>query len=100
MPQGIQCWDASGNLVADIGDYNLRLIGSVNITAPTGSTPVTTAYAGVTSAGYFAVPVAASSGAYSLNYYACRAYDGGIRTYATLPAAVANTLTINIYGFI
>lgn len=31
MAQGLQCWDASGRLIVDIGDYNMRYMGSVNL---------------------------------------------------------------------
>lgn len=102
MAQGIQCWDAAGNLIADIGDYNCRLLGSVNITSPTAANPViTTAVSGMTAAGSFAVIVATSNAAYGANIYACRAIDGGFNTYLlTTSLSVAVTLTVYLYGFI
>ncbi|MEB4673161.1 hypothetical protein MXL54_00015 [Enterobacteriaceae bacterium G50] len=99
MPQGVQCWDASGNLVADIGDYNCRYVGSLVISVPASATVVTTSYAGATAAGYFAVPVSVSAGR-EIGFYYCRAYDGGIRTFILLKYAYAHTVTVNVYAFI
>ncbi|MFS7360285.1 hypothetical protein AB6896_15620 [Rahnella inusitata] len=102
MPQGIQCWDAAGNLVADIGDYNCRLLGTVNITSPVAANPIiTTSFSGMTAAGSFAVIVATSNAAYPSNLYACRAVDGGFNTYLlTTTLSVAVTLTVYLYGFL
>lgn len=33
MPQGLQCWDASGNLILDLTDRITRVLGQVNIAA-------------------------------------------------------------------
>lgn len=102
MAQGVQCWDAAGNLVADIGDYNCRLLGTINITSPTASNPiVTTSVNGMTAAGSFAVIVTTSNSAYGANLYACRAIDGGFNTYLlTTSLSVSVTLTVYLYGFI
>lgn len=102
MSQGIQCWDAAGNLVADIGDYNCRLMGSVNITSPVASNPViTTSFPGMTATGCFAVIVATSNSAYPANLYACRAINGGFNTYLlSTSLSVAVTLTVYLYGFL
>lgn len=99
MPQGVQCWDASGNLVADIGDYNCRYIGTLTVSVPALATVVTTAYPAATASGYFAVPVTVPPGRY-IGYYHCRAYDGGIRTFILLRYAYAHTITVNVYAFI
>lgn len=102
MPQGVQCWDAAGNLVADIGDYNCRLIGSMNIASPVASNPaIITPVTGMTAAGSFAVIVSTSSAAYPSNLYACRAVDGGFNTYLlSTTLSVSVTLTVYLYGFI
>lgn len=99
MPQGIQCWDASGNLVADIGDYNCRFVGTATVSIGSNATVVTTPFSGATAAGYFAVPVAVPGGR-EPGYYYCRAYNGGIRTFIILKYYFAHTITVNVYAFI
>ena len=36
MAQGLQAWDASGNLILDIGDYSTRYIESMRVTLSSG----------------------------------------------------------------
>lgn len=37
MAQGLQCWNSAGVLVVDLGDYNMRYMGTYSITATTAS---------------------------------------------------------------
>ena len=37
MPQGLQCWDASGNLVLDVTDRLTRILGEVGTGTTSGS---------------------------------------------------------------
>lgn len=37
MPQGLQCWDASGNLVLDVTDRLTRVLGTFNTGTTDGS---------------------------------------------------------------
>ena len=37
MSQGLQCWDGNGNIVVDIGDYNMRFMGTYNINVVSGT---------------------------------------------------------------
>lgn len=100
MGAGIQCWDATGKLVADVGDYNCRFIGSINVSMP-GNTPVVTAgFNGITAAGSFAVIVSSSTTIRTPGTFTCRTYDGGIRLFSLLKSAAAATLTIHVYGFL
>jgi hypothetical protein len=43
MPSGLQCFDASGNLTADIGNRYPRILGSTTLTASMGSGYITNA---------------------------------------------------------
>lgn len=102
MPQGVQCWDAAGNMVADIGDYNCRFIGSINIASPTSGNPVvTTGFSGMSASNSFGVIVGTSNAAYPQNLYSIRAVDGGFNTYLLVTSlAVQVTLNIHLYAFI
>lgn len=102
MPAGMQCWDETGKLIVDIGDYNCRFIGSLNVPFPANTYEVTAGYAGITANGSFGVVVATTSGSGALSISECavRTYDGGVRIMRILPSSQAVTLTINLYGFL
>ncbi|WP_447743320.1 hypothetical protein [Enterobacter asburiae] len=36
MAQGLQCWDAAGRLVVDLGDYNIRYVGTYYVNTSNG----------------------------------------------------------------
>lgn len=38
MASGLQCWNASGVLVADLTDYNMRYVGTTTLGIGTGTT--------------------------------------------------------------
>ncbi|WP_139810733.1 hypothetical protein [Pantoea rwandensis] len=61
MPAGLQCWDATGKLVVDIGDYNTRYLGRASGTIDTNAAQLFIPYSGVTLNGSFAVIVATQS---------------------------------------
>lgn len=62
MPQGLQAWDANGNLIVDIGDYSTRFVGSYDLNMPINSTAINIALPGVSSETHFAVIVKANDG--------------------------------------
>lgn len=102
MPAGLQCWDATGKLIVDIGDYNSRYLGSVNVAFPANTLVITFSYSGLKANGSFGVVVATTSGGgvSSIAEHAVRTYDGGFRVFCISPGNSAATLTINLYGFI
>lgn len=101
MPCGMQCWDASGKLVVDIGDYNTRYLGRTTITIPANANIATAAYGGLTSSGSFAAVVSVSSTSYfNANNFATRTYDGGFRAWRLSRDVTAVTLTLDLYAFI
>lgn len=55
MPQGFQAWDASGNLVCDIGDRLSRVLGTLTLTASPTSLDIETEH-GVEGDAWVAVP--------------------------------------------
>lgn len=101
MPCGLQCWDASGKLVVDIGDYNTRYLGRTTVTIPANVNMVTGSYGGITSVGSFAAVVSTSSTSYfKTNNFATRTYDSGYRVWRLSRDVTAVTLTLDLYAFI
>ena len=101
MPCGMQCWDASGKLVVDIGDYNTRYLGRTTVTIPANSNIASGSYVGLTTAGAFASVVATSSTSYfKTNNFATRTYEGGYRVWRLSRDVTAVTLTLDLYAFI
>lgn len=104
MTCGLQCWDASGKLVVDIGDYNTRYLGRTTGTIAANSNTLLIPYTGATLNGSFAVIVAAksnSSGAPNADTYefAARSVNNGIQV-IRVGAAKSVTLTLDVYAFI
>lgn len=101
MPCGMQCWDSSGKLVVDIGDYNTRYLGRTTVTMPANTNLVTGSFSGLTLSGSFVVVVSASSSSYfTPSNFSVRSYDGGFRVFKLSNYTAAVTLTLDMYAFI
>lgn len=101
MPCGLQCWDANGKLIVDIGDYNTRYLGRTTVSIQGSEDVVSGAFAGLTEAGSFAVVVSAASSKYvSPANFSARAYNGGFRVFKLLPNVNSITLTLDMYAFL
>jgi len=101
MPCGLQCWDATGKLVVDIGDYNTRYLGRTSVTIPANVNVIAGSFGGITTAGSFASVVSASSSSYfKTNNFATKTYDGGYFVWRLSRDVTAVTLTLDLYAFI
>lgn len=102
MPAGMQCWDETGKLIVDIGDYNCRFLGTTSISFPANTPVISGSYGGLTANGSFGVVAATTSGGgvFSIAEFAVRTYDGGYRVFCISANNDAATLTINLYGFL
>lgn len=101
MPCGMQCWDANGKLIVDIGDYNTRYLGRTTVTMAANTNLVTGSFGGLTASGSFVVVASASSSVYyTPSNFAARAFDGGYRIFKLPAYAAAVTLTLDMYAFI
>lgn len=101
MAGGLQCWDATGKLIVDIGDYNTRYLGRTTVTMAANTNQVTGSFGGLTTSGSFVVVVSASSSVYfTPSNFAVRAYDGGYRIFKLSAYTAAVTLTLDMYAFI
>jgi len=69
---GLRCWDASGRLVVDLGDYNIRYVGSVASSIAAGSTiSWAVAFSGMRSTGWLVVPQDYDTSGYGQNIVYC-----------------------------
>lgn len=96
MSSGLQCWDSSGRLIVDLGDYFIRYVGTQSITCGSGATSWSFPYSGMTTSGWIVTIV---STAYWQDY-AVKCYDGGFRVFY-LPTAhgFSDTLSVEIYRY-
>lgn len=78
MAAGLQCWDASGNLVVDLGDYSTRFIGRYNVNFPRSVDRVQLNVPGVTDSNSFASVMGANLGSTYVTDYAPVCRSGGI----------------------
>ncbi|MGR4049035.1 hypothetical protein [Kosakonia cowanii] len=53
MAQGLQCWDGAGNLIVDLGDYNIRYMGTYYVSTSSGVPTYTIAVPGMRTTGWF-----------------------------------------------
>lgn len=97
MPQGLQCWDASGNVVVDLSDFAVRYMGSASVSFAAGEASKNVSFPDATQDGSFITIV---STVFTANEYYCRAYNGGFTAYY-LPTggSPAITLSVEIYNF-
>ena len=102
MPAGMQCWDATGKLVVDIGDYNTRHLGGISSGMGDRVSEITIPYGGLTAAGSFAVitSITVSQTAYEINHFVTRVYDGGCRIIKLPSYTAAVTFNVDFYSFL
>lgn len=100
MPCGLQCWDATGKLVVDIGDYNTRYLGGISSGMPANVGEITVTFAGLTASGSFAVISAVTTEPYKINHFATRVYDGGCRVFKLPSYTSTVNFNLEFYSFI
>lgn len=100
MPQGLQCWDSSGKLIVDIGDYNCRYHGEITVNYPANVWYKDVPYSGITQTGSFAVTVSTSAELDGPFATPCKTYNGGIRIFSIFRYSSPVTLKIRVYSFI
>lgn len=104
MASGLQCWDSSGTLIVDLGDYSCRFFNRYTIPVSQGS-PVSVNYAasGVTANNHFAI-LCQRNGSNNVDGQGFMAvtYNGGITIIRTSTSWGINTsnVTVEVYEFI
>lgn len=103
MSQGLQVWDANGNLVVDLGDYSTRIYTSQRVTIPNGvSTAIQYPVSGVTASGHFAVITEGNNTVVPdvlMTNYTAVTYDGGFWLIPIFGTSYSMTVTVDIYVF-
>lgn len=102
MPQGLQAWDASGNLVVDLGDYSTRFITSIAMNMPAQQDVVNVAVSGVTDAGHFAVITKGNSSTLPgvvVTEMTAITSNGSVYLVAQNKTSYARPVTVDIYAF-
>lgn len=94
---GLQCWDASGKLVVDLGDYMVRHVGTITVKAPAAVNQFNVAMPGATASGSFA---AITDIFMVTRIWGTSCYDGGVTVFFVPGTSYADTLTIDLYNFI
>ena len=96
MAQGLQCWDASGRLVVDLGDYNMRFMGAASLAIAAGTTNVWTVnFTGVRPTGWLIIPVTNN---FSEFYCVPQTNSFSVR-YTPTGGISARTLSFELYAF-
>ena len=98
---GLQCWDANGNLVVDLGDYTVKFVGKYQVTVPRGSFIGSVGVSGINGFNSFAAITASNSpGGYG-EYYA-KTRDNAVHViYLPTSSPWSDvTLTVEVYTFV
>lgn len=97
MAQGLQCWDSSGRLVVDLGDYNMRFMGTASLAISAGTTNTwNVAFSGMKPVGWLAI--ARTNTFWTEFYCVCGTNSFSVR-YTPTGGVFAQTLTFDIYSF-
>lgn len=101
MPAGLQAWDASGNLVVDLGDYSTRFVSRHNIAFPQNVRQVSFSVAGLTGTNSFAAIMGSNVANGGINEYHAVTKNGGVDVLylPTNNPFFAQTLYIEVYMF-
>lgn len=93
MAQGLQCWNANAELVVDLGDYNIRFMGTYTITNP----PATFTFniPDMRSTGWFAHSANATN--QYINVYYCVCNNGTMTVNNLLGSGQLGTYSFNVY---
>lgn len=96
MAQGLQCWDSSGRLVVDLGDYNMRFMGTASLSIAAGTTNVWTVnFNGCRTVGWLIVPLTTP---FSEFYCVPQNNSFSVR-YTPTGGIQAQTLNFELYAF-
>ena len=96
---GLQAWDAGGNIIVDLGDYNMRYMGSVASSVAAGSTNSwSVGFSGMRTTGWIVVPQDQTSTGFNDTTVYCIPGSNAF-TVVFLPVAAhrAYTFTFDVY---
>lgn len=103
MSAGLQCWDASGNMVVDLGDYTIKFVGRYRVSIPAGTGIGSVNVPGINGNNSFSSIMYTSGtlgGAIDSNWYS-KTRNGGVDIlYLPQYAHGAVTVDVEVYQFI
>lgn len=97
MP-GMRCWDATGKLVVDIGDYNVRYMGALSLKFPAGVTVIDVPYPDMSNRGWVVCPTAVQ-GDFPYKFM-CLPYNGGFKMVRLNAMAAERILSVEVFSYI
>lgn len=102
MSAGLQAWDANGNLVVDLGDYNVKYKGRYYLRYPGGVQYVSYSIPGLQANNSFCTIVSTSSTGYlDPEFFAKTKNDGFDLIYLPDPrGTMAQDFAVDVYEFI
>jgi len=96
MSQGLQCWDEYGRLIVDVGDYNMRYIGTVNLNVGPGANAWSVSVQGMRQNGWLAI---LRTSLYWNDYYCIPGNNAFTVQYLPVSSPYTATLTFDIYKY-
>ncbi|EMN5860210.1 hypothetical protein RJ495_005105 [Pluralibacter gergoviae] len=97
MAQGLQAWNAQGQIVVDLGDYNMRYVGSTQLYIGQGQGgPWNIGWGGVRPNGWLAIM---RTDGYFNDFYAIPGNDSFTVQYLPSGGTYEQTLTFDIYRY-
>ena len=97
MAQGLECWNAQGVQVVELGDYNIRYMGAVSLNVSAGSTTAwTVPFANMRPNGWLAI---LRTTQWWNNYYCIPGTDGFTVQYLPTRGTYSGTLVFDVYKY-
>lgn len=98
MAQGLQCWDGSGRLIVDLGDYNLRFVQNFAVTCSGTALTWNFNFPGMDNTGWLIVPPFDATGVVS-NYVCIANTNSFTVRYLWTTHGGSDTFTVGIYTY-
>ena len=97
MAQGLQCWDGGGTMVVDLGDYNMRYMGSTSLHVNAGNTTSwNVGWGGMRTTGWLVIMRITQ---YYNEFYCIPNNDSFTVQYLPSSGVYAQDLTFDIYSY-
>lgn len=97
MAQGLQCWDAHGRLVVDLGDYNIRYMGSASLNVAAGTNNWVVNFNGVRPDGWIIIVTTSDA---MTEFYCIPQTNSFNVKYTPVNGSFARTINFELYTFI
>lgn len=97
MAQGLECWNAQGVQVVELGDYNIRYMGAVSLNVSAGTTTSwNVGFNGMRTNGWLAI---LRTTQWWNDYYCIPGNDSFTVQYLPTSGVYSTTLTFDVYKY-